>query len=215
MRQWVGMALLVVGVSVAGAFGARNSEQVTTYRQSLVDTEGPSVQMPTPSERFWGWLGESGAPWGLGVVLIVAGGMIARRDASERAASPTSGADGHVDFLGALEAMETAASEALHALASCEDEDDAPEVREALDRLRFDVLTPMVDRRGVLLARHGMSDFAEYFGSYSGAERQLNRAWSALTDGHVPTARTALQSSRQSVEMARSAYKRADARLSA
>ena len=76
---------------------------------------------------------------------------------------------------------------------------DAPAVRGRLDAIGFEHIAPVVDGRGQLIARHGMSAFAEYFSPFSAAERHLNRAWSALTDGHAPAARDALD--RVSVEL--------------
>ena len=85
-------------------------------------------------------------------------------------------------------------------------DDDAAPVREALDRLQFEVITPLVDARGQLIARHGLAKFATYFGPFSGGERNLARCWSALTDGHAEVAREALVRADELFEQAEEAW---------
>lgn len=166
--------------------------------------------VPSPTVRLLGWLRVGGPMWALGVLLIGAGAWLARVDQSRRLAAPTAG-QAEVD-------LPTAVREVLHAIDELHPVVqalplDAPSgaLRERLDRLQDDLLTPVVDARGQLVARHGLSNFAMYFGAFSAGERNLARAWSALTDGHTPTAAAALRSSHTAFTDALVAYERAEA----
>ena len=89
---------------------------------------------------------------------------------------------------------------------------DAASARVALDSLGADVLTPLVEGRGQLIARHGLAGFAEYFGPFSAGERNVNRAWSALTDGHSVVAREALVNALVAFEAAEKGYHEVEGR---
>ena len=142
-----------------------------------------------------------GLGWLLGVVLIVVGALVARRQIAEQQAG--GGADTvAADFPGTVRKALEVVDEVDGLIAGLEMEDDGPEAREKIDDLVAMHLGPLVDARGQLIARHGLAAFAMYFGPFSGGERNLARTWSALTDGHAPEARSSLQAARQSFEEA-------------
>jgi len=165
----------------------------------------------SPSARLLGWLQRGGPAWGLGVVLIGVGATLARREQRRRQAGPAHGSQGSVDFPGAIRAT-LDEIEVLQALVRELDPGSSSVViRSRIDALHDQVLGPVIEGRGQLVARHGLSTFATYFGALSGGERNLARAWSALTDDHLPTARQALIDSRAAFDQALEAWERAEA----
>ncbi len=165
--------------------------------------------LPGPAERWWGWLQAGGLPWVIGVVLIAIGAWLARSEQARRNA--TAGEGGAVDLPKAITTL-------LDEIDALQPEIDAlpldgPSVtlRARLDRLQDEVLTPLVEGRGQLVAKHGLSRFAVYFGALSAGERNLARAWTALTDGHTPTAQAALRDARAAFVEAREAWDQAEA----
>ena len=99
---------------------------------------------------------------------------------------------GRVDLV-AVSHLKQEAVRLRDVLNGIEMDDTAPQVREDLDKLQADWISRVVDARGRFMAQHGVGVFAEYFSPFSAGERQLNRAWSALADGHVVVAREAME----------------------
>lgn len=140
-----------------------------------------------PAARVARWVETSGLPFAIGLALLLSGAVTARvglrRAARAAAGSPTEGA---VDFgaqLGALRA-------GLARLAAEMDRVDAAERADAarckaeLEALQERAIEPLVEAREALQLRYGLAGFAAVFGPLSAAERRVNRAWSALVDGH-------------------------------
>ncbi len=216
MNKVLPMALLVVGASLAASFGARNGDAHTAYRAALWksggDADAPALvanPLPGPMDRLTGWLSVGGLGWGVGVVLIGVGAGLARR----QQAAESQGGDGEggrvnfeVTTSRILAELDTLASE----LADLPMDDTAPAARERIDAVMDDVIGPLVDGRGQLVAKHGLESFAEYFGLFSGGERNLGRVWSALTDGHAEVARESLAVSRAAFADALEVYRRVD-----
>ena len=205
MKRVIPMILLILGLVLAGGFGARNGATHTAYRAAngAVDlAEGDAdrdralaardqIGLPLPRARIIEWFAAGGAGWMAGIVLIGVGAVMARRQlAAEN--SGEDGAAGRADFAGAVASVRAEIARLKSEIAELPYDDDAPVVRDALDKLQFEVILPLVDARGQLIARHGLGVFAEYFGPFSGGERNLARCWSALTDGHAGVAREAL-----------------------
>ena len=67
------------------------------------------------------------------------------------------------------------------------------------------LVLPMIDARGVLQRHFGLGGAALVLGPLSGAERQLNRAWSALVDGHGPEGQRSLAAAAEQATLAREA----------
>ena len=159
------------------------------------------IGLPPPGERLAQWGSVGGLGWLLGVVLIVVGALVARRQIAEQQAG--GGADTvAADFPGTVRRALQVVDEVDGLIAELQMDDDGPEARDKIDELVAMYLGPLVDARGQLIARHGLAAFAMYFGPFSGGERNLARTWSALTDGHAPEARSSLQSARQAFEEA-------------
>jgi len=57
-------------------------------------------------------------------------------------------------------------------------------VKQAIENLQYCLVATFVDERRRYLADYGPVVFAHFFGAFARGERNLNRAWSALVDGH-------------------------------
>jgi hypothetical protein len=222
MNRMLPMVILVVGLGIAASSGARNGDSLVEYRRALWTAENGEgadkaaaqaildAGVPTPNTRMTEWFGAGGLGWGFGVVLIVIGAVMARRQqAAEFSGAGEDSATAVADFPGTVATLAEEVGRFKSALADLPNDATAPEIRASLDRVRVELIEPLVDARGQLIARHGIGVFAEYFGPFSSAERQLNRAWSALTDGHVPTARAAVDDAAESLSQARQAWEQA------
>lgn len=166
--------------------------------------------MPGPQKRLAEWWSVAGLGWLLGVLMIVLGAVMARKQIAAENAGTGTGDTSRVDFPGSVAAIVERLEATKLALRDVPMDDDAPALREALDAIRFDLIDPVVVGRGQLIARHGIGTFAEYFSAFSAGERLLNRAWSALTDGHAVVAREAVDASLDAFRQADTAWAAAE-----
>jgi hypothetical protein len=178
----------------------------------LAERELAAAALPPPSERLAGWFAVGGVGWLVGIVLIVCGAVLARMQQAEDNAGSGAGAAGRLDFDASIADVRARVAAIRTQIADLAMDADAPGARDAIDRLTTEVLEPIVEARGQLIARHGLAGFAEYFGPYSAGERNVNRAWSALTDGHAVVAREALESADAAFEAAQSTFASVDGR---
>lgn len=226
MKGRIGIVLLALGIIVSASFGARNGSRHVEYRQAqaLVDhAEGEaavaaaeahrdSIGLPPPNERLQQWLAVGGVGWFGGLGLIVVGAVLARLQVAEDNAGGAADATGRVDFVATLAAVQSQLADLKGRIADLEMDGDSTVARELIDSIHAEHLEPLVEARGQLIAKHGLAGFAEYFGTYSAAERNLNRCWSALTDGHAVVAREALDTSLAAFDAALMQYAEVDAR---
>jgi len=224
--KWFAQILFAVGLCLAALGGARNGKQHVQYRQAvgvegyaasgaepavpeaLVPvrdgnslTRGESVyELPGPAQRASEWFDAGGSMWMMGLLMLVAGALLSRKQAHQAAIE---GGEGQVDFGDAVRAIWAAVNEKL---------EEGGDPRELLDALQADWIEPVVAGRQRLVLRHGMGTFAEYFGPFSAAERQLHRAWSATTDGYTAEAVASMRSSLDSLTEALRAFEQAEVR---
>lgn len=224
MKGWLGLVLVAVGIVLAASFGARNGTRHVAYRQALAELEhadGTTAKMaaqekvaevglPGPSERMGQWFAVGGIGWGIGILVIGAGAFLARQQASEDAAGTGGGEASRVDFVATVERVRETIEKLRNAIAVLPMDTDDNASRQALDDLDADVIQPLVEGRGQLVAKHGLAGFATYFGPFSAGERNLNRTWSALTDGHAVVAREALEIADQAFVAALDAYRKVE-----
>lgn len=208
MRHTGPLFILTVGVVVAGLFGARNGDHFAAYRAD--QAAGVASKLPGPEERLQGWWDVGGIGWGAGIGLIVLGAALARRTQAADA-SGEGDASATVDMRTGLQQILERTDAIASQIAELPMDTDAPEARDALDALSFDVIGPLVEARGRFMARHGLGTFTEYFSPFSAGERQLARAWSAITDGHAVVARESLANASRSFHQALDAWERAEA----
>lgn len=211
MRRFMPLVVMMLGVLIAGAYGARNGESMVQYRLAVweahQDLDSPLEHtahsaIPMPSQRLQEWFLLAGLPFLLGVGLIFGGALWARREIALRESGAGSDEKGRLDFRRSVQFILTELSQIGGELASLPMEDDGPEIRKRIDDLAIDTIDLVVRRRGQLIARHGLVVFAGYFSPFSQGERYLARTWSALTDGHAEVARDALKDSTAAFENA-------------
>lgn len=169
------------------------------------------VALPDPMTRFTQWLEAGGIGWFLGVVLILAGAVMARRQlAAENSGEVETQSGDSVDFLANVQATRRRLDALAQDIAELGMDADAPKARQEIDVIFAELLEPVVDARGRFVARHGMATFAGYFGSFAGGERNLSRTWSALTDGHAVEARASLERAREAFAEAEDGWQKAE-----
>lgn len=193
----------------------------TAWIEAKAAAVAPSARAATtppvpPTERLSAWFADSGLLFLLGLGAVLAGAIIGRKVARAEALGhgPTKdGAPAAVDF-GAL--LGTLADEMKAMLATMPEGGDSAANRlrirqevEVLQRSRFE---PLVAARGRLQARYGLAAYAEIFGPLSGAERRVNRVWTALVDQHYPEARDSLSNALLQIDAAREALAAVTAR---
>lgn len=225
MKGWLGLVLVAIGIVLAASFGARNGPRHIEYRQALAGIEHAEddaakaaaqakvaeVGLPGPTERISQWFGVGGLGWGIGILVIGAGAFLARKQAAEDAAGGGDTVTSRVDFVASVGRVRATIDEIRRAIAVLPMDTDDNDSRQKLDDLDAEVVQPLVEGRGQLVAKHGLAGFATYFGPFSAGERNLNRCWSALTDGHAVVAREALEIADQAFVAALDAYTQVDA----
>lgn len=189
--------------------GSFDGSLVVAAREARSAAAASSV--PPPGQRFMDWLAVGGPLFGIGTVMVGIGAFLERREQSRRAAGTSPGSSGAVDFPGTVRHVLAELDAYAEAIADLPMDGPSLDVRERMDILVDDVLTPVVEGRGQLVARHGTTTFALYFGAFSAGERNLARAWSALTDGHSVEARASLQASHLAFTQALEAWEQAEA----
>ena len=83
--------------------------------------------------------------------------------------------------------------------AICDDSDkiDTHQVHKKIDELFNADLISFVDARTAIGHIYGMQEYADIMSYFASAERALNRAWSASTDGYVNEVKTSLQKAKE------------------
>lgn len=164
---------------------------------------------PDPTARLLDWLTVGGPWWGGGVLLVAIGAFLARRSASAASRDPAASGGG-VDFAGTVRRILADLANLSESIQDLPMDAPSLQLREEIDRIQDECITPLIEGRGQLQARHGTTGFAVYFGAFSGGERNLARVWSALTDGHSVVARDSLQRSIAGFEEALHEWERAE-----
>lgn len=225
MKGTLGLVLLTLGIIISASFGARNGARHVEYRQASAlyeaadDANRPALKatrdaigLPPPRQRLQEWFVVGGLGWLGGLSLIVVGAVLSRMQVAEDNAGTGTTQQGRVDFVQTLKAVRAQIEVVSNQIAELPMDADSEAPRALLDAIQSEHLQPLVEGRGQLIAKHGLGGFAGYFGTFSAAERNLNRCWSALTDGHSVVAREALVISDQAFVDAIRQYEEVDAR---
>jgi hypothetical protein len=141
--------------------------------------------------RLSAWFGRYGMGFMLGLVLLVAGGVISRRAIrAEAIAEPKEGQPQAVDFGDMLH--ETSLQVAAHgqemASLTVPTEEDFARFKQFVEDTQLESIQRLVEAKDRIQVRYGIAVFAAIFGPLSKGERYLNRVWSALVDSHWPEA---------------------------
>ncbi|HIA02001.1 MAG TPA: hypothetical protein EYN66_08835 [Myxococcales bacterium] len=155
---------------------------------------------PKPLPRLTAWLKANGIIFVLGLILIIAGGLLARKVQREEATATPQQDDGSaatpvVDFEVLLKTLNEATL-SLHAtLSENTDPDEAAfnDAQSRIETIQEDQVNRLVDARISVQVRYGVAGFAQIFGPMSAGERNLNRAWSAIVDCHWPEAVSSME----------------------
>ena len=141
-----------------------------------------------PGQRLSGWADVAGLGFGLGLFLLVAGALMARK--STGIPEEESDEDGPVDFGVLLRQVgETVA--ALHGdmtATTTPTLGDLEGFKARLEETQKEALARLCASGPRITARHGLMGMAEVFSPLSAGERKLNRAWAAMVDRHWPEA---------------------------
>lgn len=155
------------------------------------------IRPPAPSKRLSDWFSLAGLGFLMGVILIIVGGLVTRRAIkSDLAEEGNAEGEKPLDFGQAIanlrEEISGMVEEMTPHLEDWPDEDRFEEIKEKLESLHSETLEPLLQTGPRLQALYGMAGFAAVFGPLSGAERLMNRAWSALVDRHWTEATNSL-----------------------
>ncbi|MGI9327144.1 MAG: hypothetical protein ACR2PZ_18135 [Pseudomonadales bacterium] len=203
----LGVLLLAAGVAVCVGAGAQlgQGEYALIAKQGSTQlSAAPAIAeqdaLPTPArQRLVQWWETAGGQFVMGMLLLI-GGAVLGRVAVGRDAAANSLTNG-VDFSSGLARM-------------LEDIDDIAErlrggahgeVQAQLEQLQTQLIAPMIDSRDVLQRQFGTTGYANVISPLSSAERLLNRAWSALVDGHAEESLASLELARDETTTAAAA----------
>jgi hypothetical protein len=203
--KFLGIGLLALGVILAASAGIRLGKAdyaatVADGRAALTEVTRSTETAPVPAgTRLADWFAAAGAPFLGGLVLLAIGAVVGRvaigRDGA--AATSTDGRD-YAALLGSL-------AEAIEVTRAGMTDQPMNETRAAIERALTDLVLPMIDARGALQRRFGLGGAAQVLGPLSGAERFLNRAWSALVDQHAGEGEASLVAAAEQAALARQA----------
>lgn len=134
-----------------------------------------------------GWL------FGLSLLAMLAGGLILRReDRQHMRVLLTRKTDETTTPAYALSAACQEIDGLLDALDELPPETHTDAITSRLDALQDTHLAAFVDARPELIGRYGIAGYARLMDPFAGAERALNRAWSAAADDVLPASLEAL-----------------------
>ena len=176
--------VFIVGIGVAGVFASR-----------VVPPDVPEGQQATPSARIGAWWGAAGPGFSIGALMMIGGGLAARRlRRSASAPGEETAGDTATSMLAAIrERLEALPEHPANAI-------DA--TREGLDEVLEQLVPRFLDRREAMIDEFGLGTFAEMIGHFSAMERNAARAWSALIDEAYDEVPGCLDRARQGVARA-------------
>jgi hypothetical protein len=164
--RWLGIALFLAGIGIAGVYASRP-----------VTLETEDGQPADPGARIGAWWDLAGLEFTLGAVFMLAGGLLVRRERG-----PTAGpGGGQAEDGEAVPDLVRTIRDRLDGLP----EDLAAEsaaAKEALDEILEELVPRVLDRREALVQQMGLGAFAEMIGHFAQLERNAARAWSCLID---------------------------------
>ena len=196
-------------VNLPDATAAARNEWLDAHEAHLNAREAAlsETELPAPGLRLNQWASKEGLPFGLGLLLVIAGSVMARIDQKKTAAAAGGGdsESGPVDF-GVLLGEVAQGATNLHAQMVGNEqptEADFESVKSTIDALKLDQIERLIEARIAVQARYGLETYAKIYGPLSGGERNLNRAWAAATDGHWPESLASVKAATELLEAAR------------
>jgi len=195
----LGFVLFLAGLTVASWYASKVVEPPPANGEA-------AEPRPDPIGAVTRWGAEAGLPFAAGLVLMIAGGVLARREqhaaarlAREAADGPTEEGGGAAAILPLLDAI----AKRLDELDASELPQGAQPLADAIDELLTEQVPEVVERREALIESMGLETFAEMIGHFATMERAAARAWSALTDEAWPEVATSLERAKRGIARAR------------
>lgn len=188
----LGYLLFLAGIFVSGAYAAR---------PGVVDL--PAGHKPTPSQRLVAWKDAAAIPFGIGLVLMLGGAVIARRGQGADAEQAQGRAQGKQTPEQLLERMQEAL---LRLDVSGIDDTNRVPLTNRMNGILEDDVAEFLDARPRLIAQLGLAKFAQMMGDFAGFERNLARAWSAATDASYAEVAPSVERAREAIARAREAF---------
>jgi hypothetical protein len=139
--------------------------------------------------------------FGVGAAVATAGAIVLRVHAA-RAAGAGDAGSGIRDLAGLRKGLDAIGVGISDAAAS--EGDDALKV--AVEATILERMIPVIEARMILSQAHGVESYAKVFTPLAACERCLNRAWSALVDGHPPESRAQLVAAQAHLAIAQGAW---------
>ncbi len=178
-----------------------NAKEAAMEPNAIAATLGDAA---SGTDRVTAWLGLSGLPALLGLGLILAGAMVARKARVADANEPTKKTDttGPRDFGEQLRELQAALETLTTEFDPEAEPTDKAAVVQRIETVHYDLVEPLTEAGIRVQTRFGIAGFAAIFSPLSGGERGLNRAWSALVDDHWPEACNAVRFAKGQIDMA-------------
>lgn len=152
-----------------------------------------TVELSSGPERLAVWFDAVGPWFVLAFLVTCAGALLSRRVQAEEARAAGEGDAQSVQH--ALAAMRTRLDELG---------DDTETWSHSLGELLEEDIPRLLEQRERLIAERGLAWFAEVIGAFARFERNVARAWSALTDGSPAEARASVARARRAITQAES-----------
>lgn len=191
-----GLIVFLAGVTLSSWYAARLAPE------DRIEASGEHGEIST-LDRVAAWGKVAGIPFGIGALLMLGGGVLARRTQSARDyAAPAGAAPAGEAPAGATLAMLRQIEQAVARLPRDDPQRHVEALHDALDRILEDMVPTFLEQRAQHIANLGLEQFAETIGLFASAERNLARAWSALTDECWSEVTPCLEKARSSISAA-------------
>ena len=189
--QRLGFAIFVAGVIVSSWYAARYIPPASIQGSGK---DGAITSM----DRLEAWGGVAGAPFAGGALLMMAGGIIARRAMAHQAKAGALGDGEQQDTHTMLAGIEAA----IAALPEGDPKQHAEDLRKQLDVLLDEMIPEFLDARQRHELHLSVVGYAELSSAFASTERGLARAWSALTDESWAEVPPCIEAAKQSIAQA-------------
>ncbi|MDH5493885.1 MAG: hypothetical protein OEY14_18185 [Myxococcales bacterium] len=189
----IGFIVFLCGITLSSWYAARALSE-----EEIRESAGiPPLEEIQPMDRLTAWGAEAGMPFLAGLSLIIVGGVVARRGGKRRR-KPRPSEDRRFGSSEASEELEPEASPLamlrvmaarIEGLPAGSAQEHRERLLEVLDDLLEEKIPELLEHREEMIEELGLGAFAGMIGSFAAMERNVARAWSAITDevyGEVP-----------------------------
>ena len=197
--KFAGMLLFLAGLTVAA-----------WYASYIPYSESPVLGLA----RVQVWASQAGLPFAGGLLLMIAGAILARV-ANKPLSAKNQGEDakqGRPALADAARLLDEIATDIV-ALQTSDLPKGAKPLADAIEQILEDKVPAFLDHRQRLIEDLGLENFAEMIGHFATMERGAARAWSALTDEAWDEVEPSLARAKVAAEAARAAMTGGDASL--